>query len=49
MLWTFSVVALAAIALGLVQCFAGYRFFRVVLGITGFLLGGLLAGYLVYN
>jgi hypothetical protein len=49
MLWTFSVVALASIAIGLIQCFFGYRFFRVVLGITGFLLGGLLAGYLVYH
>jgi hypothetical protein len=49
MLWTFNVVALVAIAVGLVQCFFGYRFFRVVLGLTGFVLGGLLAGYLVYQ
>lgn len=49
MLWTFSVVALAAIAIGLVQCFFGYRFFRWVLGLTGFVLGGLLTGYLVYQ
>ena len=49
MLWSFSVVALAAIAIGLVQCFLGYRFFRWVLGITGFLLFGLLAGFLVFQ
>jgi Domain of unknown function (DUF4203) len=49
MMWTFSVVALAAIAIGLLQCFAGYRIFRVVLGITGFMIGAVLAGYLVYH
>jgi hypothetical protein len=47
MMWTFNIVALAAIALGLLQCFFGYRFFRWVLGLTGFLLGFLLAGYFV--
>jgi hypothetical protein len=49
MLWTFNVVALAAIAIGLLQCFAGYRIFRVVLGITGFVLGAVLAGYLIFT
>jgi hypothetical protein len=49
MLWTFSVVALAAIAIGLLQCFAGYRIFRVVLGITGFVFGAVLAGYLIFT
>lgn len=44
-----GLIALGAIALGLVQCFFGYRIFRVILGITGFILGGLLAGYVVYN
>jgi hypothetical protein len=44
-----GLAALGAIALGLVQCFFGYRIFRVILGITGFILGGLLAGYLVYG
>jgi hypothetical protein len=28
---------------GLISCFAGYRFFRIVLGIFGFILGALLA------
>lgn len=44
-----TLVALGAIALGLLQCFVGYRIFRVILGITGFILGGLLAGYFVYG
>jgi len=44
-----GLIALVAIALGVVQCFFGYRIFKVILGITGFILGGLLAGYLVYN
>jgi Domain of unknown function (DUF4203) len=41
-----SLIALGAVALGIVQCFFGYRIFRVVLGITGFFLGGLIGGYL---
>ncbi len=28
---------------GLIACFAGYRFFRIVLGIAGFVLGALIA------
>jgi hypothetical protein len=44
-----TLIALGAIALGIVQCLFGYRIFRVILGITGFILGGLIAGYLVFN
>lgn len=44
-----TLIALAAVALGVVQCFFGYRIFRVILGITGFFLGGLAGGYLVYG
>jgi hypothetical protein len=44
-----TLVAVGAIALGLLACFAGYRTFRVILGITGFVIGGVLAGYLLYN
>jgi len=33
---------LLAILLGLISCFAGYRLFRVFLGLYGFLVGGLL-------
>jgi len=46
---TLSLAALGAILLGVVQCLFGYRIFRVIIGIIGFILGGLLAGYLVYN
>ncbi len=35
--------ALILLAGGLISCFAGYRVFRVVLGIYGFMLGALLA------
>ena len=34
--------ALILIVAGLLSCFAGYRFFRIVLGIVGFVLGALL-------
>ena len=33
---------------GLVACFAGYRFFRVVLTVYGFVLGALFASTLVH-
>ena len=35
--------ALVLLAGGLLSCFAGYRVFRIVLGIYGFILGALLA------
>ncbi|HRR57776.1 MAG TPA: DUF4203 domain-containing protein, partial [Acidobacteriota bacterium] len=38
-----------AIVLGLLACFAGYRIFRVLLGILGFLGGALLAGGLTWT
>jgi hypothetical protein len=44
-----NLIALGAIALGIVQCFFGHRIFRVVLGITGFFLGGLIGGYVAYS
>jgi hypothetical protein len=44
-----SLIALGAVALGVVECFFGYRLFRVILGITGFCLGGLLGGYVAYS
>src|SRR6187399_3286867 len=41
---TFQVpAAVILLAGGLVACFAGYRMFRLVLGIYGFILGALLA------
>ena len=36
-------VAVVLVLGGAVACFAGYRFFRVVLGLYGFVLGALLA------
>ena len=39
--------ALILLAGGLLACFAGYRLFRLVLGIYGFILGALFAGSLV--
>jgi hypothetical protein len=46
---TLSLIALGATAFGLLQCFFGYRIFRVILGLTGFFLGGLLGGYVAYS
>ena len=45
--WLQTPAALVLLAGGLVSCFAGYRIFRVVLGIYGFILGALLASSLV--
>ena len=39
--------AIVLVAGGLLSCFAGYRVFRVVLGIYGFILGALLASSLM--
>ena len=39
--------AIVLVAGGLLSCFAGYRVFRLVLGIYGFILGALLASSLV--
>ena len=39
--------AVILLAGGLVSCFAGYRLFRVVLSIYGFILGALLATSIV--
>jgi hypothetical protein len=41
-------VALISIAFGLLNCFFGYRIFRVLLGIYGFLLGALV-GFAIAN
>ena len=40
-----SVLIGLAIVVGALQCFFGYRLFKFVLGLTGFLLGTALAGY----
>ncbi len=35
--------------LGMVECFFGYRMLKIVLGVTGFIVGGLLCSELVYE
>ena len=37
-----------SILVGAVQCFFGYRLFKIILGLTGFLLGGALGGAVGY-
>lgn len=39
-----AIVALVPLVIGVVACFWGYRLFRVILGIVGFILGGILVG-----
>jgi len=41
--WLQTPAAIVIVAGGLLSCFAGYRIFRVILGIYGFILGALLA------
>src|SRR3954452_24776939 len=41
--WLQTPAALLLVVSGLVTCFAGYRVFRVVLGVYGFILGALMA------
>jgi Domain of unknown function (DUF4203) len=41
--WLQTPAAIVLVVGGLLSCFAGYRIFRVVLGIYGFILGALLA------
>jgi hypothetical protein len=44
-----AIAALISIALGIVQCFFGYRFFKFVLGLTGFVACGFLVGAIAYG
>jgi hypothetical protein len=37
------------ILIGAAQCFFGYRIFKLILCLTGFIIGGVLAGYLGYG
>ena len=43
-----NVIIGLSIFVGALQCFFGYRFFKFILGLTGFLLGGALAGEIGY-
>ena len=45
----FDGIMVLVILVGAVQCFFGYRLFRVILGLSGFLFGGFLAGTLGYT
>jgi hypothetical protein len=44
-----AVVALIPLAIGVISCFWGYRLFRVILGIIGFIMGGFLAGSFAFG
>ncbi|MBI4661532.1 MAG: DUF4203 domain-containing protein [Verrucomicrobia bacterium] len=43
-----NLLVVLGILVGVVQCFFGYRIFKVLLGVTGFVVGGGLAGWLAY-
>lgn len=42
------IVIIIGILLGVVQCFFGYKFFKIILGLSGFFIGFILAGPAVY-
>jgi hypothetical protein len=42
-------IALASIGLGALYCFFGYRIFRILLGILGFISGASLAAWIVFD
>ncbi len=44
-----NVIIGIGILVGALQCFFGYRIFKFILGLTGFLLGGVLAGSIGYT
>jgi hypothetical protein len=44
-----AIVALVPLVIGVISCFWGYRLFRVILGIVGFVLGGFLVGSFAYG
>jgi hypothetical protein len=44
-----NLIIALGILVGVIQCFFGYRIFKFVLGMTGFLLGAALAGVVGYN
>ncbi len=46
---TLVLAALISIGVGVVQCFFGYRFFKFVLGLTGFVACGFVAGTIAYG
>ncbi len=45
----YNVIIGLSILVGAVQCFFGYRIFKIILGLTGFLLGAALGGAIGYS
>jgi hypothetical protein len=43
------IAILIGILIGLLNCFLGYRIFRIILGIWGFVIGGLLCGGIAFR
>jgi hypothetical protein len=44
-----NAVGIVGIVLGIIECFFGYRIFKVILAITGFIVGAALGGVLAYS
>jgi hypothetical protein len=44
----FNLAIIFLILLGVVQCFLGYKLFKLILGISGFIIGGALVGTISY-
>lgn len=44
-----SVIIGLGVLIGAIQCFFGYRIFKVILGLTGFLIGGAVGGLFGYG
>jgi len=40
---TLAIIAAASILIGAIQCFLGYRLLKIILGLTGFFIGGVAA------
>ena len=45
----FNIIIGLGILIGATQCFFGYRIFKIILGLTGFIVGGALAGSISYT
>ncbi|UCF04285.1 MAG: TMEM198/TM7SF3 family protein [bacterium] len=47
--YSLSILAILSIVFGILVCFWGYRIFRIVLGILGFILGAYVVGALAFH
>lgn len=43
-----GIIIIVAVIVGLIECFFGYRIFKFIIGFTGFVFGGVLAGMAGY-